>query len=325
MKITAITPQIFASNKTQNKQSFVYAKAEKTYGGDVFVKSVTAKNVSFGANLTMAEKFIPFKNEFLKYYKENSILTFDEIEKIIQKYLPDIKVCDLSTMQNAGNVHNRTGAYFENEILFTSDMKCKKGIQQICLIPQKTDKLEEKMQLAQGVIHEMTHALQENSKDRLSKDDFLNSLKGAEKNPYEFIEMLKFIPKYTTTVEKNVNFPLIKFMRKLNEIPNPLPAAGKKELDRIYTEMVGAPLEKYIYFLVSHFGREMGLYNFGIENQKNILKYLAHVSAKEKEAYKNQVEFAKEVMNIKTPVDLDLTKNLYAVYADSCKYLADRL
>ena len=190
MKITSITPQIFASNKTQNKQSFVSAKAEKTYGGDVFVKSVTAKNVSFGANLTMAEKFIPFKNEFLKYYKENSILTFDEIEKIIQKYLPDIKVCDLSTMQNKGNVHNRTGAYFENEILFTSDMKCKKGIQQICLIPQKTDKFEEKMQLAQGVIHEMTHALQENSKDRLSKDDFLNSLKGAEKNPYEFIEML---------------------------------------------------------------------------------------------------------------------------------------
>ena len=77
MKITSITPQIFASNKTQNKQSFVSAKAEKTYGGDVFVKSVTAKNVSFGANLTMAEKFIPFKNEFLKYYKENSILTFE--------------------------------------------------------------------------------------------------------------------------------------------------------------------------------------------------------------------------------------------------------
>ena len=47
MKITAITPQIFASNKTQNKQSFVSAKAEKTYGGDVFVKSVTAKKRIF--------------------------------------------------------------------------------------------------------------------------------------------------------------------------------------------------------------------------------------------------------------------------------------
>ena len=325
MKITAITPQIFASNKTQNKQSFVFAKAGKTHGRDVFVKSVPAKNVSFGANLTMAEKFIPFKNEFLKYYKENSILTFDEIEKIIQKYLPDIKVCDLSTMQNKGNVHKRTGAYFENEFLIYSGLECKEDIQKIYLSSQKTNKLEDKIELAQGVIHEITHAFQESSSDRLSKVDFLNTFSGTYKSLDEFLSVMEIMQKYYLAVEYNLNHHLIEYMQKRNEIPLVINNAGRQKLDEIYVKTLGVPVNIFVDFLIAKIGRNMGIQMLDRQKQKNIIDYFSLISAKEKEAYKNQVEFAKEVMNIKTPVDLDLTKNLYAVYADRCKYLADRL
>ncbi len=324
MKITSITPQIFASNKTQNKQSFVFAKAEKTHGRDVFVKSVPAKNVSFGANLTMAEKFIPFKNEFLKYYKENSILTFDEIEKIIQKYLPDIKVCDLSTMQNKGNVHKRTGAYFENEFLIYSGLECKEDIQKIYLSSQKTNKLEDKIELAQGVIHETTHAFQESSSDRLSKVDFLNTFSGTYKSLDEFLSVMEIMQKYYLAVEYNLNHHLIEYMQKRNEIPLVINNAGRQRLDEIYIKTLGVPVNIFVDFLITKIGRNMGIQMLDRQKQKNIIDYFSLISAKEKEAYKNQVEFAKEVMNIKTPVDLDLTKNLYAVYADRCKYLADR-
>ncbi len=292
---------------------------------DMFVKTVPSKKLSFGANLTFAEKFVPFRKDFLKYYRENKILTFDEIEKIIQKYLPDMKVRNLAEIQNTGNVHDRTAAYFKNDILITSEMKCETGSQEICLNPQKSDKLEDKITLAQAVIHEMTHAIQENSSDRISKVNWLNKYSGSNQNLQEFIATLQMMPKYYSTVEYNMNFPLSKYMQKINEVPLPVNNAGKREIDNIYVQMKGVPLNTYIDYLIMEIGLHLGIQNFSQKNQKRLLEYLAHVSAKEKEAYANQIDFAKEAMNLKTPVDLDLTRNLYSMFAERCKYWADRV
>lgn len=317
MKIRALTN--YATTFYQRKNT----ENNKTIQNDVFLSSNPAKKLSFGANLTFAEKFVPFKKDFFKYYMKNEILSFPDIEKIVQKYLPEIKVKNLKELENSGKIDKRTCAYFDVEFDITPNNKCVNVEQTIYVSPQNTNTIAKKIELAQAVIHETTHAMQENSTDRLSKIDWLNSLKDIAQDRFDFMRTLQNMTLLNANVEQNLNTPLRNYMQKRNEMPVPTANAGRAMLENIYKQTVDKSVEEYIDFLVSEFWFRQGICYLDSSKQKRIFEYLVQTTAKEKEAYTNQINFAKEAMNIKTPVDLDLTKNLYSILAERSKFLAN--
>lgn len=317
MKIRALTN--YATTFYQRKNT----ENNKTIQNDVFLSSNPAKKLSFGANLTFAEKFVPFRKDFLKYYMKNDILSFSEIEKIIKKYLPEMKVKNLQELENTGKINNNTCAYFNIDFDVTQNMKCIDAGQAIYVSPQNTNTLAKKIELAQAIVHETTHAMQEHSTDRLSKLDWLNSLKDIAQNKFDFAKTVQHMTSFHANVEYYLNTPLIMFMQKQNEMPVPTANAGRAMLENIYKQTVDKSVEEYIDFLVSEFWFRQEICYLDSSKQKRIFEYLVQTTAKEKEAYTNQINFAKEAMNIKTPVDLDLTKNLYSILAERSKFLAN--
>ncbi|MGM9613278.1 MAG: hypothetical protein ACI3XZ_07210, partial [Butyricicoccus sp.] len=96
-------------------------------------------------------------------------------EKIVQKYSPTTTVKSYDELPQNSNALSTTAAYFQNPINFTPDNKAIAQDKIIFIRPLINQDKESKLSFLDDIEHEFTHVLQEESKDRTSKIDFLNN------------------------------------------------------------------------------------------------------------------------------------------------------
>ena len=313
-----ISQNRFNKNSSQVQNKFV----RQNLNQDTFTKTIQPRTPSFKGLSKLGEKFLPLEKDILEYNKTKSSIDIDEVKQILERYSPNAKIKKLSEVGSNSNVHDRTAAYFKDEILFSNDGSCRNGEKALFLKEPKSDKKEDKIAFLESLMHESTHLFQETSSDRVSKFSWINKFTEEPQNFQDKIQTLSLFPKFFSAVEYNVNLPLAKSLRKTNEIPTVIPSAGEKDVNNIYRKMTGKDVNGFVDTIINAVGQHMGVPN-GRYNQKKLLEYLAMLSEKEHEAYKNQVGFAKKAIDVDKPTDMDLLVKFYEMFNKRCKEVSD--
>lgn len=304
-------PSYKIKSTKQNTVSQEWRKNTAKSYNDVFVKN--SSSVSFGNNLTLAEKFKPFAKELEDYVLKCEKPDFSRLESIIKKYSPTTKIKEFKELSGNSNAHDRTKAYFKQKINFTQEGEIVPDAKEIYIKFFPEMKKNEKLEFLDSLEHEFTHILQEESSDRLSKVSFLNRFIAKGGLDKEKIVTLQLMPQLFNTVEYNMSLPLYKFLGKTNNLPNPIKSASEDIINYIYRTETGYPVKSFIKNL-----KEQAMKNAEISagkfDKKAVEEYIALVADKEYEAYRNTTNMLNEKCGIKGSSDLDLRVTLYDIF-----------
>ncbi len=319
MKIISVQPYSYNRQKTNCSSMSTVAKPLQN---DVFVKS---KSVSFKGDRNFVEFFEPFQKEFLALCREKKEFKFDELNTFVKKYVPNLEVKRLSEVDSGANVHDRTAAYFKDEMFFTPDGRIRNGQKVLFINSPEMNSEADRVAFSQFFVHEMTHAFQETSSDRLSKFEFFKGFLGGKSLDDDKLHTLLMVPKLYSMVEYNYGLPLINVLKKENEIPLPIRVKPDENIiDNIYREQVGGSADEYLDALVERVFEILGKPS-DKQNFKTAKKYLVLIAQKEKEAYEKGLAFTKSLLNIdqKTPTDIDLRVKLYEMFVKRLEKIAE--
>lgn len=321
MKINAFNSIL--TNKIQSQRQAENKTFLQSSPNDIFVKSTS--NVSFGSMSKLNDKFFPFCRELKEYIYKTKSIDIAKVEQIVQKYSPTTLVKPMQELPGGTNATEQTAAYFTNRLLFSADGKIKVEDKAIFLnIPQKTDK-ESKLNFLCDILHEMTHIFQEESSDRLSKVTFLNDFLKDKQINKDTISVIQAMPKAFSVAESNIIMPLIKSLKKENDLPLTIKENSKNILDKIYAPQTQINSVDDFITLIILKTQEYIQNNFCVTDKKAITKYIALVSEKEKEAYQKSTQFLKRELNIKDPTDLDLRVTLYDAFSKKAQELSNQV
>ena len=303
-------PSYKIKSTKQNTVSQEWRKNTAKPYNDVFVKN--SSSVSFGNNLTLAEKFKPFAKELEDYVLKCEKPDFSRLESIIKKYSPTTKIKEFKELSKNSNVHDRTNAYFRQNMNFTQDGEIIPDAKEIYIKLSADMNKQEKLDFLSSLEHEFTHILQEESPDRLSKISFLRNFIGQGLAKTK-ITTLQLMPQLFNTVEYNISLPLYKFLGKTNNLPNPIKSASEDIVNYIYREETGYPVTNFIKYIKEEAMKRAEV-SVGKFDKKAVNDYIALVADKEHEAYKNATNMLNEKCGIKGSSDLDLRVTLYDIF-----------
>lgn len=303
-------PSYKIKSTKQNTVSQEWRKNTAKSYNDVFVKN--SSSVSFGNNLTLAEKFKPFAKELEDYVLKCEKPDFSRLESIIKKYSPTTKIKEFKELPQNSNVHDRTNAYFRQNMNFTQDGEIVPDAKEIYIKLSANMNKQEKLDFLNSLEHEFTHILQEESPDRLSKISFLRNFIGQGLDKKK-ITTLQLMPQLFNTVEYNMSLPLYKFLGKTNNLPNPIKSASEDIVNCIYREETGCHVKNFIKHIKEE-AMERAEVFVGKFDKKAVNDYIALVADKEHEAYKNATNMLNEKCGIKGSSDLDLRVTLYDIF-----------
>ena len=303
-------PSYKIKSTKQNTVSQEWRKNTAKSYNDVFVKN--SSSVSFGNNLTLAEKFKPFAKELEDYVLKCEKPDFSRLESIIKKYSPTTKIKEFKELSQNSNVHDRTNAYFRQNMNFTQDGEIVPDAKEIYIKLSADMNKQEKLDFLSSLEHEFTHILQEESPDRLSKISFLRNFIGQGLDKKK-ITTLQLMPQLFNTVEYNMSLPLYKFLGKTNNLPNPIKSASEDIVNYIYREETGYPVTNFIKYIKEEAMKRAEV-SVGKFDKKAVNDYIALVADKEHEAYKNATNMLNEKCGIKGSSDLDLRVTLYDIF-----------
>ena len=306
---TSIPSYKIKSTKQNTVSQELRKNTAKSYN-DVFVKN--SSSVSFGNNLTLAEKFKPFAKELEDYVLKCEKPDFSRLESIIKKYSPTTKIKEFKELSKNSNVHDRTNAYFRQNMNFTQDGEIIPDAKEIYIKLSADMNKQEKLDFLSSLEHEFTHILQEESPDRLSKISFLRNFIGQGLDKKK-ITTLQLMPQLFNTVEYNMSLPLYKFLGKTNNLPNPIKSASEDIVNYIYREETGYPVTNFIKYIKEEAMKRAEV-SVGKFDKKAVNDYIALVADKEHEAYKNATNMLNEKCGIKGSSDLDLRVTLYDIF-----------
>lgn len=151
---------------------------------DYFIKS---KTPAFNGTQTFVQNFEPFKKDLTIYLKNNKTIELSRISSIIQKFRPFLKIKDFSEIPNNTNIHDMTGAYYRDEILFNYNGEITNGEKELYINPPQPNSKEDTITFIELLVHEMTHVFQESSSDRISKFDYINNF--LKKNRFKCVKI----------------------------------------------------------------------------------------------------------------------------------------
>ena len=323
MKVLASYLNTFYQVKSGNRTS---AKFNSTaLNNDMFVKSSTSENVMFGSVKTFVEKFVPFEQELLKKIgKGNFDTSIENVETLVQKYSPDLKIRPLKEAGANSNVTNRTSAYFKDQMYMTEDLQLVNGEKELYLTMPRSNNKDEQMNFAQSLVHEMTHAFQEKSTDRLSKYDWLKCFLESSKVNDDTVRTLQLMPKFFSMIEYNLLLPFDKALGKTNFKPVRIPSVDKELVNDIYKRNTGIPFNNYVDFLVDAVAKRLGMPDSQL-NRKKLHEYVPLLAGKEEEAYTKGYGFTKKQLHISGQTDLDLRTKLYSMFKQRSQEIANNI
>ncbi len=282
---------------------------------DIFVKQ--KKPVSFGNSQNFHDKYELFAKDIESYVLNHCELKINDLRTIVQKYSPATDVKDFRQMPDKSNATIKSQAYFTNMINFTNSEAIAENKTIFVRIPEKNNIINA-LEFLEAIEHEFTHILQEESKDRISKVDFLNNyLKKVQLNS-SFIDTVKTMPKAFAEIEYNLNIPLIKVLKKNNELPIQIYGNPEDILRNMYLKETGFTPEDFIKKIVQYVYKNIEANGIKFDKQA-VTDYIALLADKEKEAYQNSLDMLKKYCNIKGLSDLDLRIKLYEILQKTVK------
>ena len=323
MKILPVTQnRISAPSNINNTRAF--SVKTNSLPDDIFIKSAPANKISFNGLGRFDERFIPLCKDLQEYLAKNTPVNYDDITKIIRKYVQGIDLYKMSELSQKSNATAAHGAYFENLHIYTPDGKCIQGKQGIYINLPKSNNLEDRIKFSEFLVHEMTHALQETSSDRTPLSKWMNDYLRNAKMNNDTVLTIQLMPKIFTTFEYNVSVPLYKALNKNNYIPLPISEASNEVVNAIYKDTTGISADKFADFMIAKTPERLGLPD-SLSNIKKIIEYAKLKTENEKEAIGNATDFIKNILNIKGPTDLDLRVNLYDIIQQKLQYIISQL
>ena len=196
MKIYSITNSIY-KNKI-NKQNIDNNQTYFTNGlnQNKIEKTIQDKSLSFKGLSSFSQKFNPFEHDILTYYRTKQIINIDEIKQILKKYAPDMNIKNLNEAGTNANIHDRTCGYFKDEILFSQNGICINGEKSLFINPPNTNSFEDRIKFLQALVHEVTHAFQESSSDRISKFSWINNFNQIPQDFTEKKQIMSLFPNF---------------------------------------------------------------------------------------------------------------------------------
>lgn len=314
------TPQISSYNKiSRSTQNHTAPAFGRSINNDTFVKST---NVSFGSSMPLKQKFDMFQKDIEKYVLKSPKIELNEIEKIVQKYSPTTTVKNYNELPQNSNALSTTVAYFQNQIVFTADSKAIAQDKVIFVRPLEGQNKKDKLFFLDCIEHEFTHILQEESKDRMSKVDFLNNyVSGKSIQDLKTLNTIALCPKIFSSVEHYIGLPLRKAFRKSNDLPEKLPFYSKDLINQIYASQTGMNAKDYTKSVISAILEEAEK-QAGSFDKHQVVKYIALTANKEKEAYENSTKMLKRHLGINGYTDLDLRLQVYQIFEDTAKEIS---
>lgn len=289
---------------------------------DVFVKN--ANDISFKGG-KINQKYGALNKEITDYILTNEEISFEEIEKIIQKYSPTTKFEKMENLETDRMLTQGTTGYtkiptefYENE---NGKIICTTQPKTIYLCNPKQLNREEKIILLSRILHECTHVLQEESKDRTSSEDFFSSHFKNSKNIDITFETMCHLPNIFTTLENISNTLLacsdINFEKLPEKLKNPAMTLDKICLETQKQKAVDFYCSAII-FLIRKFE------NSGAKDISLILDYIILKAQNEQEAYQNALTSDKQMLNLNCKTNFDLRNEEYAKMIEAAKQLKGR-
>ncbi len=319
MKITfnSIFAHQAASIRQTNKNSF-YLKNNQSY--DIFTKSV---HPSFGSN-NFKDNYAVLEKELSDYCLNASNLSLSTIREIIRKRCPNIEVDDFKNLSTNSPISPRTAAYFKYEIPFVVvDGKLQvddKINQTIYLNIPKNQTEKERVMFLSRAMHEITHALQENSDDRTSKADYIR--KYLTRSTESFDEKTATITSATKAFAYTSNYIMNICSEGLNKkdiMPCAISLNNIKYIDNLYRKIcaqdAGSTIEKLLKNVL------LSIKNQSDYNIETVLDIVAMTAEREQEAYRNQYEVLKKFKNIKGNADIDIVPMSFGILGDIARDL----
>lgn len=266
---------------------------------------------SFGGRMnTMQEKFAVLFGETKKLHQTKRKLEIKDFEAIIKKISPTSSVKLFSEIPPGSNISPRTGAYFSqktNISILTNEMSVDSKIIYLNLNNQA---LQSKLKILGDFIHEATHVSQEESTDRVSTIDFTKKMLHSPLSAIEKNNSLLGGIQGFNSVEYNILLPLIQSLRKDDELPCRILHADKNMLNIFYKNITNLSATEYIEVIIKEGLKQLKM-RFPFMNDNYVLQYIHKKAGFEKEAYKNSLDFFKNVLKINGDTDLDLRILLY--------------
>ena len=313
-------PQISPYNKIGvSTQKCSTPSFGKSLDKDTFIKSKNNTAISFGSSMSLKRKFERFQKDIESYVFKSSKIELSEIEKIVQKYSPRTMVKSYDELPQNSNALSTTVAYVQNPINFTPDNKAIAQDKIIFIRPIKNQDKESKLSFLDKIEHEFTHVLQEESPDRTPKIDFFNDfLKNNNIQNPKTLNTIIMCPKVFASVEHYISLPLRKALQKSDDMPEKLPFYSKDLINQIYVSQTGINAKDYAKAIIFTILNKSEKQSGGFDKQQ-VIKYIALVANKEKEAYENSTLMLKRHLGIEGHTDLDLRIQLYEIFEQTAK------
>lgn len=312
----------YGANFLPAKTSFEATSNKTNRNFDKFVKSANLKETSFkGIPKDFDEKIGAFSSELEEHVLNEE---FDplKVKKIMRKFLPKT---DVRPMKDMPQVIPGAASYFYAPLVKNYLRKETTRPGEIIFIDgPKDNTLEQKSEYLSRMVHETTHAMQFDEKEKsrfFLISEFIKQDKTAEK-----LDRTTKVAAYAfKTIETNLLRPLARILNRTDESAMPIEKADDEYLSRLFK----TPNKKE--YLTNLFAAHIVRTVFEIEEKAGeidrefVFSYMKLCAENEAEACKNGLDVMKKVMNINSDTDLDLQVLIYQKIAKACEALAKEI
>ncbi len=312
------------SNRTAKQLYKNNSYIKNNYSIDVFIKNTQSPSFGSGGLGNFREIYALLEEELDQYCLNAPQLSLSKIRTIVKSHCPDIEVDDLSNLSSNALISPATAAYFKCEIPFimnNNKLQIPNKLNQVIYLKMPEDQSEKDRTIfLSRIMHEITHALQENSSDRISKADYMRKyLSRSSKSSEEKIRTISIANQASKYAYNNIVNLCAKELNKSDNMPLSVIMNSAGYLDSFYnkacSKKAGAAIDNLLTSILEAFKRQ------GSYDTQTALDLIAMTAEREQEAYRNEYEILKKYANIKGNADIDIIPMSFGVLSDIAKDL----
>lgn len=299
-----------------NYNNIQYNRTKANLKNDIFIKN--SNTISFSGG-KINPKYSALSSEMTKYVMSCESISIDEIEKIIQKYSPTTTIDFLENLKATRMLTNGSAGYTKIPTQFQINDSGKIVVKSMpktvyLYIPEKLDE-ESKIIFLDRLLHESTHVLQEESKDRTSGEDFFNNHLKSTKNIDATVSTLNFLPDIFTTLENISTEILVDSNLPFKSLPEKLKNSSLT-FDKLCAMTRNCNTANFLssaIFLI--------IKNSGIQDTALALDYIIYKAQNEYEAYSNALSSNKTLLGISGKTNFDIRLEMYTKIIEAAQKL----
>ena len=311
MQITPIAQQ-FKTNFNLKQNNF----RKTTLNNDVFIKNTNTISFSGGK---FNPKYSRLSSDMTNYIMSCESISIDEIEKIIQKYSPTTTSDHLENLKTNRIVTNGSAGYTKIPTQFLMDESLNVFVKNMpktvyLYFPESLDK-ETRIIFLDRLLHECTHVLQEESKDKISDEEFFNSHLKSSKNIEATINTLSCLPNIFSSLENISTRVIVESNLPFASLPAKLPN-NSLTFDKLCLMVQNCNATNFLSTAIFTLVK-----NSGAQDTNLALDYIIYKAQNEYEAYSNALSSNKTLMGINGKTNFDIRLEMYTKIIEAAKKL----